>query len=400
MAEDAKPFGVFLVAGEESGDRLGGPLMAALRAQLGANVEFRGVGGGAMQAEGLANLFPMDDLTAFGINQVIGKLPTIFRRMREIAAAVASNKPDLVILIDSPDFNLRLAKRIRLQSPGSTIVQYVSPTVWVWRPGRARAMRPNFDHVLALFPFEPAEHERLGGPPCTYVGHPLLQSLRELQPTAVERAIRESSEPTVLVLPGSRSSEIARLSPVFGETLARLAELRGRMNFVLPTLPVRLAQIEAAVAMWPVKPRILLSEQDKLAAFRRARGALAASGTVTLELALAQVPTVAAYKVSRLEAPVARRVIRSASTILPNLILGENIVPEFHQERCTTDNLVAALEPLLEDGETRQRQLDAFARLESIMGIGDETPSARAAKVAIEAFEKKTGRAAPRSEGS
>ncbi len=393
MAE-GKPFDIFVVAGEASGDQLGGPLLAALRAAVGGPVRFRGVGGAAMQAEGLTSLVPMEDLTAFGINQVIAKLPTILRRMKEIAAAAAADRPDLVILIDSPDFNQRLGKRIRRVFPDLPIVKYVSPTVWVWRPGRARAMRPVFDHVLALFPFEPEVHARLGGPPCTYVGHPLLERLPELRPSPVERAIRDASEPTMVVLPGSRSSEIARLAPTFGAAIARIAELRGRIDFVMPTLPARREQLERMMADWPVRPRIVLQEKEKYAAFRRARAALAASGTVTLELALAQVPTVAAYKVSRLEAPIARRVIRSPSTILPNLIVGENVVPEFHQERCTADNLVAALEPLFEDSPERRRQVEAFARLETIMGIGAERPSARAARIAIETFATKTGRKA------
>jgi lipid-A-disaccharide synthase len=400
VAETAAPLKVFLVAGEASGDQLGGPLMAALREQLPGRIEFSGVGGSAMQAEGLRAFFPMEDLTAIGINQVVQKLPSIFRRMRELVTAVESGKPDLVILIDSPDFNLRLAKRLRRRMPALTIIDYVSPTVWVWRSGRAKAMRPNFDHVMALFPFEPAVLEKLGGPPSTYVGHPLLERLSVLRPSAVERAIRESSEPTFLVLPGSRNTEIERLGPVFGETMGRLAELRGRIDFVLPTLPSKAAKIEAAVSGWPVRPRIVLEEKEKFAAFRRARAALAASGTVTLELALAEVPTVAAYKVSRLEAPIARRVIRSPSAILPNLIIGENVVPEFHQERCTAENLVAALEPLFDDTPERRRQTDGFAKLTGIMTTGDERPSARAARVALEVFETKTGRKAPRLKSS
>ncbi len=379
-----------MVAGEASGDQLGGPLMAALRERLQGRVEFLGVGGTAMQKEGLQSVFPLEDLTAIGINQVFGKLPTIFRRMRELSAFAGRERPDLAILIDSPDFNLRLAKRLRRRMPALTIVDYVSPTVWVWRSGRAKSMRPNFDHVLALFPFEPAVLEKLGGPPSTYVGHPLLERLPLLRPSAVERAIRESSEPTFLVLPGSRSTEIERLAPVFGETIGRLAELRGRIDFVLPTLPSKVTQIEATVSGWPVKPRIILDEKEKLAAFRRARLALAASGTVTLELALAEVPTVAAYKVSRLEAPIARRVIRSPSAILPNLIIGENVVPEFHQEKCTADNLVAALEPLFDETPERRRQTEGFAKLTGIMSTGDERPSARAARVAIETFEQKS----------
>jgi len=369
--------------------------MTALTKQLDGKVRFRGVGGSAMKAAGLDALFPMEDLTAMGVTQVLAKLPLILRRLRETAAAIAERPPDLLILIDSPDFNHRLAKRVRRVFAKLPIVKYVSPTIWAWRPGRARAMRPNFDHVLALFPFEPEAHERLGGPPCTYVGHPLLERLGELRRPPGDRT--DGKPWLVLVMPGSRRTEIRRLMPVFNEVVAKIGEMGGaEVEFLLPTLPELESEIAAAVAGWRVKPHIAITEPEKFAAFRRARAALAASGTVTLELALAQVPTVAAYRVSALEAPVARRVIKSASTILPNLILNDNVVPEFHQENCTADKLAAALAPLLADSPARQRQLQAFARIEEIMSIGEERPSERAARVAFEVYETKTGRKAPR----
>ena len=257
-------------------------------------------------------------------------------------------------------------------------------------------MRPNFDHVLALFPFEPEAHERLGGPPCTYVGHPLLERLGELRRPPGDR--KDGKPWLVLVMPGSRRTEIRRLMPVFSEVVAKIGEMRGgEIEFLLPTLPELESEIASAVAGWRVQPRIVMSEPEKFAAFRRARVALAASGTVTLELALAQVPTVAAYRVSALEAPIARRAIKSASTILPNLILHENVVPEFHQENCTPAKLIAALEPLLDDGPARRRQLEAFARLEGAMAIGEQHPSDRAARVALEVYEAKTRPKTPSS---
>jgi lipid-A-disaccharide synthase len=395
VAEAGTPLDVFLVAGETSGDFLGAPLMTALTKQLDGKVRFRGVGGSAMKAAGLDALFPMEDLTAMGVTQVLAKLPLILRRLRETAAAIAERPPDLLILIDSPDFNHRLAKRVRRVFAKLPIVKYVSPTIWAWRPGRARAMRPNFDHVLALFPFEPQAHERLGGPPCTYVGHPLLERLGELRRPPGDRT--DGKPWLVLVMPGSRRTEIWRLMPVFNEVVAKIGEMGGaEVEFLLPTLPELESEIAAAVAGWRVKPHIAITEPEKFAAFRRARAALAASGTVTLELALAQVPTVAAYRVSALEAPVARRVIKSASTILPNLILNDNVVPEFHQENCTADKLAGALAPLLADSPARQSQLQAFARIDEIMSIGEERPSERAARVAFEVYETKTGRKAPR----
>ena len=397
MVEAPKTFDIFLVAGEASGDALGAPLMAALKTELHDRVRFRGVGGPSMRAAGLASLYAMEDLTAMGINAVIAKLPLIIKRLWGTSAEIAAHPPDLLILIDSPDFNLRLAKRVRRALPNLPIVKYVSPTVWGWRPGRAKAMQPNIDHILALYPFEPEVLRQLGGPPCTYIGHPLLQRLGELRPSARDEARRAVEPPLVLVLPGSRRSEIRRLGEVFGATLARVAREREGVEFLLPTLPHLAGEIAQTIAKWPARPQVVTTEEEKFEAFRRARAALAASGTVTLELALAHVPTVAGYRVSAIEAPILRRVIKAASAILPNLILGENFVPEFHQEECTAEKLAGALLPLLDKGPARARQLESFARLDAAMDVGGETPSTLAARTVLDVYETKTGRRAPRS---
>ncbi len=390
-----KPLEIFMVAGEASGDQLGARLMAALKTRLGGRVRFRGVGGGAMAREGLASLFPMEDVTAIGLWAVAVKVATILRRLAETVAAILAAKPDVLVLIDSPDFTHRVARRVRRALPGLTIVKYVSPTVWVWRPGRARAIKPDIDHILALFPFEPEVHRRLGGPPTSYVGHPLIERLTELRPSPEEAARRMREPPLVLVLPGSRRLELRRLAAIFGDAIGRLAAVRGAIEFVLPTLPALASEITAAVETWPLRPRIVATEAEKYAAFRRARAALAASGTVTLELAFAQVPMATAYKVPLIEELIAIAVLRVKSVILPNLVLGENVVPEFLQRDCKAENLAAALLPLLGEGAERRRQLDAFARLDRLFATGNEPPSARAARVVIETWEKKTGRRAP-----
>jgi lipid-A-disaccharide synthase len=230
------PLDVFLVAGESSGDVLGGGLMQALAARHGGAVSFRGVGGPHMMAAGLTSLFPVHDLMTIGIAPVVAKLPTMLRRLRETVAAIVAAPPDVLVLIDVPDFSLRVGRRVRQRLPHLPIVKYVSPTVWVWRPGRARAMRRFVDLVLALLPFEPEVHRRLGGPPCIYVGHPLLAHRDELRASpGAPRASREI--PLVLALPGSRRLEIRRLGAMFGQALARVAERRGPMEIVLPTLP-------------------------------------------------------------------------------------------------------------------------------------------------------------------
>lgn len=384
-AAPSRDLHVFLVVGEESGDQLGASLMQALRERLGGHVRFSGVGGAAMASEGLATLFPLTDVTLFGFLQVAAGLPRVLRRIRDTVRAAVDAKPDVVVIIDSPDFTHRVARRVRARAPHIPIVNYVSPSVWAWRPGRARAMRSYVDHVLALLPFEPAAHQRLGGPPCTFVGHPLAEKIDLLRPSAAEAARRLADSPVLLVLPGSRRSEIARLMAPFGQAVERLAARSGALDIVLPTLPHLAAEIGAATAGWRHKPRIIVAREEKYAAFRTARAALAASGTVTLELALAGVPMVAAYRVAPIEAVIARRLIRVPSVILANLVLGENVVPEFLQQDCTPDNLAGALAPLLADSPERRRQCAAFARLDAIMEIGAARPSQRAADIVIAA---------------
>jgi lipid-A-disaccharide synthase len=374
---------IVLVAGEESGDQLGAPLMRALKERTGGRVRFAGVGGREMAAEGLASLFPIDDLAIIGFAAIPRQLPLILRRIRDTAAFVVATAPDALVIIDSPDFTHRVARRVRAAAPSIPILDYVSPSVWAWRPGRARAMRSYVDHVLALLPFEPRAHQRLGGPPCTYVGHPLLEQLAELRPGAQEAERRLAEPPIVLVLPGSRGGEIRRLLATFGQALAILAAGRAPLDIVLPTLPHLRERITAATADWPLRPRIVVDFNEKQAAFRVARAALAKSGTVTLELALAGVPMVAAYKVSLIEEVVARLAIQVPSAILPNLILEENVVPEFLQRDCTPQNLSAALLPLMTQSPQRRRQLDAFRRLDAVMDGGPASPSSRAADIVL-----------------
>jgi len=373
---------VHLVAAEESGDRLGAALMRALAQRCEGRVRFAGVGGHEMSAAGLTSLFPIDELAIFGFLAIPRRLPMILRRIREEASAVAAARPDALVIIDSPDFTHRVARRVRAAAPGVPIVDYVSPSVWAWRPGRARAMRAYVDHVLAILPFEPRLHARLGGPPCTYVGHPLGEQIGELRPSEADTRRRLADPPLVLVLPGSRSSEIRRLIGPFAATMRLAQERYGPLELVMPTVPALAAPLREATATWPVPPRIVVDPDEKRAAFRQARAALAASGTVTLELALAGVPTVGAYRLGMLEIAVARATVRLQtevdSVILANLVLGEKVVPEFLQGDCTAAALADALVPLLADTPERRRQVEAFARLDDIMGLPAE-PSAKAA---------------------
>jgi lipid-A-disaccharide synthase len=387
-----QPLSIYLVAAEESGDALGAALLRALRAGAGGALTLAGVGGRGMAAEGVVSPFPIDDLAIVGVSAIPARLPLILRRIRETADAIVAARPDVLVIIDSPDFTHRVARRVRARAPSIPIVDYVSPSVWAWRSGRARAMRAYVDCVLAILPFEPAAHRRLGGPACVYVGHPLIERLADLRPNASEAARRLTDPPVVLVLPGSRSSEIRLLLSVFGEAIARLHERIGPIELVLPTMPHLAARVGDGVAGWAVKPRIVTELAEKWAAFRAARAALAASGTVTLELALAGVPSVAAYRLTLIEeiiARLARIKQRLASVILANLVVGENVVPELIQYDCTPERLAEALAPLLSDSPERRRQTEAFARLDGIMAL-KTMPSAQAAAVVLEAA--RTGR--------
>jgi lipid-A-disaccharide synthase len=379
---------IFLIATEESGDRLGASLMKVLRQRLGDAVRFEGVGGQQMAREGLVSLFPIEALSIMGLTAVVRQLPKLLRLIRQTVDAVTEGSPDILVIIDSPDFTHRVARRVRARDPSIPIVDYVSPSVWAWRPGRARAMVSYVDHVLALLPFEPEAYRRLRGPPCSYVGHPLTEQIGTLRPNAGEQARRDAAPPVLLVLPGSRRSEIRHHMAIFGETLGRLAAEGTAFELVLPTMPHLQEAVVEGVKSWQVAPKIVIGEQAKRAAFRIAHSALAKSGTVTLELALAGVPMVTAYKAGALEAWIMRNMIQVNSVILANLVIGENVVPEFIQQDCTPESLLPALREVLSDSPMRRRQLEAFAGIDGIMATGNQSPSVHAADIVLATMRK------------
>jgi lipid-A-disaccharide synthase len=382
---------IFLIATEESGDRLGANLMKVLRQRLGGAVQFAGVGGQSMAREGLASLFPIEELSIIGLAAVAKQLPKILRLIRETTRAVTQSSPDVLVIIDSPDFTYRVARRVRARDPSIPIVDYVSPSVWAWRPGRARAMCRYVDHVLALLPFEPEEYRRLRGPPCSYVGHPLTEQIGTLRPNADEQKRRNEAPPVLLVLPGSRRSEIRHHMAAFGETLGRLRDEGVAFELILPTMPHLLDAVSEGLKSWKVAPRIVIGEQEKRAAFRIARAALAKSGTVTLELALAGVPMVTAYRTGAVEAWILIRAINVKSVILANLVVGENVVPEFLQQDCTPEKLAPALRDVLDDSPLRRRQVEAFAGIDTVMSTGNQPPGVRAADIVLATLRKARG---------
>ncbi|WP_213740960.1 lipid-A-disaccharide synthase [Bradyrhizobium sp. dw_411] len=382
---------IFLIATEESGDRLGASLMKVLRQRLGGAVQFEGVGGQSMAREGLTSLFPIEELSIIGLAAVVAQLPKILRLIGETARAVTQASPDILVIIDSPDFTHRVARRVRASDPSIPIIDYVSPSVWAWRPGRARAMCRYIDHVLAVLPFEPEEYRRLRGPPCSYVGHPLTEQTGMLRPDPGEQKRRDEAPPVLLVLPGSRRSEIRHHMAIFGETLSRLRDEGVAFELILPTMPHLIEAVSEGIKDWKVAPRIVVGEQEKRAAFRIARAALAKSGTVTLELALAGVPMVTAYRTGAVEAWIVLKVIDVKSVILANLVVGENVVPEFLQQDCTPEKLAPALREVLEDSPLRRRQVEAFAGIDGIMTTGDQPPGVRAADIVLATLQTARG---------
>lgn len=379
---------VFIVAGEESGDQLGAALAVSLRASMARPVDLAGVGGERLAAAGLVSLFALEDIAVMGMTEVIGRLPTLIDRIRQTVRAAVAARPDVVVLIDSPDFTHRVGRRIRKLAPEIPIVGYVSPSVWAWRQGRARKMARFVDRLLVILPFEPAVHARLGGPPCVYVGHPLLERIGVLRPAPGERPALGDGPPVLLVLPGSRRSEVRRLLDDFGATVASVVARVGPCEVMVPAVPHLADEIHRRTRTWAVVPQVIVGETEKHAAFRRAQAALAASGTVSLELALAGVPMVVAYRLDAVYRSLKQlnRIIpiaRVSSMVLPNIIIGHNAVPEFLDEAAGPDNLAAALLPLLSASPERAAQLAAFSLLDAAMRLPDGRPPSVSAAAAV-----------------
>lgn len=343
---------VAIIAGEMSGDLLGAGMASELRRLTDGDVEFIGVGGPALAAEGLNSLFDFDDIAIMGISAVVARLPLLLRRIRETTDALTAARPDVLVIVDSPGFTHRVAKRVRKALPDLPVVQYVSPTVWAWKEYRAAKMTGFVDHVLALLPFEPAAMKRLGGPPTTYVGHRLrtLPAMLDVRAAQKERTGLGSPK-TILLLPGSRKTEVSRLLPIFGETAAILAR-RGDYRFFIPAVASQERRIREEVASWSVEPKILTGDDAKWAAFREADAALAAAGTVLFELALAGIPTISTYRTDFFIRLMLNR-IRTWSAALPNLVADYPVFPEFYDEFLRPEMLARTLERLSADTPQR-----------------------------------------------
>ncbi|SNS79774.1 lipid-A-disaccharide synthase [Tropicimonas sediminicola] len=384
---------IFLVAGEPSGDKLGAALMAGLK-QLAPGVEFHGVGGPLMEAEGMQSLFPMAELSVVGLAEILPKYFQLKRRLDETVAAAVDLAPDALITIDSPEFGLRVARGVRKLSPAQHTVHYVAPTVWAWRPKRAQKMAPDIDQVLALLPFEPPYMEA-AGMRCDFVGHPVVAEPRaDADAAAAFRAAHgiAPDAPLVLALPGSRRGEITKLAPVFGEALARVIKRRPEVRVVVPTVEARAELAAEMIADWPGAP-ILLDPRgrdagealaEKRAAFAAADAALAASGTVSLELAAADTPMVIGYDGPWLSRVYVTRLLLVDTVTLVNLVSETRAVPEFIGKACRAETIAPALLEVLENGGAQHA---AMRLTMERLGLGQEAPGLRAARAVLDGLE-------------
>ncbi len=376
---------VFIIAGELSGDKLGAALMAGLK-QLRPDVTFDGVGGPLMQAQGLKSRFDMSELSVMGLAEILPKYRGLRARLHQMIAAVVETKPDVLITIDSPDFCLRVAKGVKAKIDTPTI-HYVAPTVWAWRPGRAAKMAKHIDHVLALFPFEPP-YMQDAGMSCDFVGHPVTQ---EPVATAAEaqdfRAKHNITGPMILALPGSRRGEVARLSARFGKALGTVAQAHPDATFVVPCAEPVMALVREETQSWPVTPILIPGHAtaSKRAAFKAADVALAASGTVSLELAANDTPMVIAYDMAPLSRIIISQMLRVDTVTLVNLVSETRTVPEFIGKDCEPESIAQSVLATL---ATPEAQRDAMRVTMDRLGKNADDPGLRAARSVLSALKQ------------
>jgi lipid-A-disaccharide synthase len=373
------PF-IFFVTGEPSGDALGGALIAALRQRTGGRLRIAGIGGERMRDQGLESLVPLDELAIMGVAEVLPRAPLIFRRVRETVGAICRLRPDAVVTIDSSGFSWRVAHGLRRRGETLPLIHYVAPMVWAWRAGRARRMARWYNHLMALLPFEPPYFERVGLS-CRYVGHPVLESGADRGIANRFRAAHglTGEELLITVLPGSRRGEVGRLLPIFGATLNRLENAIGPFRVVVPTVAAVAATVAAGFGAWPGKPIVVQRPEDKYDAFAASRAALAASGSVALELALARLPMAVGYRLNPLTEACLTRLLKVRHVNLVNLLLGKPLVCELLGPNCTPERLAASLAELVRDERVRAAHREGYDEAVRRLEADGMSPSLRAA---------------------
>lgn len=369
---------VFLIAGEASGDVLGARLMVALKKKTGGQIRFDGIGGPLMQAEGLVSRFPMGELSLLGIAEIVPHLPRLLRRIRETVEAIKAERPAALVTIDAPAFCLRVSGK--LADEGIPRIHYVAPQHWAWRPGRARELAHATDHLMGLLPFEPAFF-KIYGVDCEFAGHPVVEGGAGTGDGAAFKARHGIADdvPVLVLLPGSRRGEVGRLMPVFREAIERLAADRPGLRVVLPTVAHVAPLVRETVAGWTVPVLVVEDATEKFDAFAAATAALAASGTVALELALSGAPTVISYRIQPITGLLARLLLTVEFVSLVNIVVGRGIVPELIQRNCTVEKIVGEVGRLLDDPTARTTQRAGFKELAEKLGVGGPSPSERAA---------------------
>ncbi|TWH33517.1 MULTISPECIES: lipid-A-disaccharide synthase [unclassified Aminobacter] len=375
------PLRIAMVAGEESGDLLGVDLAESLRKITGRPVELSGVGGRHLREAGMDPLFDGSEIALMGITTVVKELPKLMRRINQTAAHIVASKPDCLITIDSPDFALRVAKKVREADPKIPIIHYVCPSVWAWRPGRAPSMKPYIDEILCVLPFEPEALRTLDGPQGTYVGHCLAANPGVAQAAQMQTERIREGRRTLLVLPGSRRSEVRRLLRPFGETVGILAKRGHDFEVVVPTVPHVAQIVRDGCLEWPVWPRFVESAEEKWQAFGEADAALAASGTVLLELALSRVPMISCYRPDWMASQL-MRFVTTWSAALPNLIADWPVVPEFYNDFVRPEYLARLIEQLWADTPARIAQIDGLLHVARRMKM-PKPPGDLAAEVVL-----------------
>ncbi|MCL2469450.1 MAG: lipid-A-disaccharide synthase [Alphaproteobacteria bacterium] len=375
MTDEKAPL-FFLIAGEASGDALGAPLIKAIQKKTNNKARFVGVGGPRMVRAGLTTLFPQSDLAHMGLFELVKHLPLLLKRLHQTIKAAKAMNPAALISIDSPDFSFRVARA--LKGRGIPLIHYVAPSVWAWRAARAKKVAKFLDHLLALLPFEPPYFTK-EGLACTFVGHPLIES------GAGQGDAKKYGDALLLTfLAGSRKSEVSRLLPVFKETAQLLKKDFPALELAMPVVPHLRDMIADEVKTWDLPVHILDNDKDKYDAMAASRAALACSGTVSVELALARLPGIIAYKTNPMTIWIARRFIKLRYVTLVNIMQDRLVMPEFLQEDCTAEKLAPALKKLIDDEALRQEQIKDLDLVAAWLGKGQFIPSEKAADVVMQ----------------